>query len=141
LADIMKEKVKIGATGEVCFKVGPEHVIDFANNQMPPVLATPWLIKFLEQAGREALKPALDEGENSVGTEIQMRHLAPTPLGHTVKCIARVIRTEDHLITFQIEASDELELIARGVHQRAIIHMDRFARGVGRKGAGRSWNS
>jgi fluoroacetyl-CoA thioesterase len=137
----MKEKVKIGATGEVRFTVGTEHVIDFADRHMPPVLATPWLIKFLEQAGREALKPSLEEGENSVGTEIQMRHLAPTPLGHTVKCVARVIRTDDYLITFQIEASDEMELIARGVHQRAIIWMDRFARRVERKRTGQSRTS
>jgi fluoroacetyl-CoA thioesterase len=137
----MKEKVKIGATGEVRFTVGTEHVIDFADRHMPPVLATPWLIKFLEQAGREALKPSLEEGESSVGTEIQIRHLAPTPLGHTVKCVARVIRADDYLITFQIEASDEMELIARGVHQRAIIRMDRFARRVERKRTGQSRTS
>jgi fluoroacetyl-CoA thioesterase len=129
----MKEKVKIGATGEVCFTVGPEHAIDFANGQMPAVLATPWLIKFLEQAGREALRPVLEASENSVGTEIELRHLAPTPLGHTVRCVARVIQTDNQLVTFQIEASDQTELIARGVHRRAIIRMDRFARRVERK--------
>jgi fluoroacetyl-CoA thioesterase len=129
----MRGKVKIGATGEVCFTVGREQAIDFANTQMPAVLATPWLIKFLEQAGREALKSVLDADENSVGTEIELRHLAPTPLGHTVRCVARVIQTDNQLITFQIEASDQTELIARGVHRRAIIRMDRFTRRVERK--------
>jgi fluoroacetyl-CoA thioesterase len=129
----MKEKIKIGATGEVCFTVGPEHAIDFAHGQMPAVLATPWLIKFLEQAGREALKPALDDEENSVGTEIELRHLAPTPLGHSVRCVARVIQVDNQMVTFQIEASDQAELIARGVHRRAIIQMNRFARRVQRK--------
>jgi fluoroacetyl-CoA thioesterase len=129
----MRGKAKIGLTGEVRFTVEPQHTIDFADRQMPAVLATPWLIKYLEQAGREALKPLLEDHENSVGTEIQLRHLAPTPVGNAVICTARVIHTNEVLVTFQIEAFDETELIARGIHQRAVIKMDRFASRVARK--------
>jgi predicted thioesterase len=102
---------------------------------MPAVLSTPWLVNFLEKAGREALKPLLEDGENSVGMEIEVKHLAPTPVGQTVTCLARVIRVDDRVVDFQVEASDESELIARGFHKRAIIEMDRFARRVEKKRA------
>jgi len=132
----MKEKPKPGQTGEVRFTVEPQHAIDFADARMPAVLSPPWLVNFLEKAGREALKPLLEDGENSVGMEIEVKHLAPTPIGQTVTCLARVIRVDDRVVDFQVEASDEVELIARGFHKRAVIEMDRFARRVAKKRGG-----
>ncbi len=134
----MKSKPKVGMTGEVRFEVGPQQVIDFAGGAMPAVLATPWLIKFLEQAGREALAPLLEAGETSVGVEIEVSHLAPTPQGQQVVCSARVIRVEGQLVDFQLEAHDEIEPIARGWHKRAVIRMDRFAHRVEKKKAARA---
>jgi predicted thioesterase len=132
----MKEKPKPGQIGEVRFTVEPQHTIDFADARMPAVLSTPWLVNFLEKAGREALKPILEDGENSVGMEIEVKHLAPTPPGQTVTCLARVIRVDDRVVDFQVEASDESELIARGFHKRAVIEMHRFARRVEKKRSG-----
>jgi fluoroacetyl-CoA thioesterase len=68
-----------------------------------------------------------------VGSEIEIKHLAPTPVGHTVHCTARVIHAADREVTFQIEARDDCELIARGLHLRAVIRMDRFAQRVQEK--------
>jgi predicted thioesterase len=68
--------------------------------------------------------------------EIEVKHLAPTPPGQQVTCTARVIRVDDRVIDFQVEASDEVELIARGLHKRAIIEIERFARRAARKRAG-----
>lgn len=133
----MKERPKTGQVGEIRFTVEPQHTIDFADAKMPAVLSTPWLVNFLEKAGREALTPLLDEGENSVGMEIEVKHLAPTPVGQVVTCRARVIRVDDRVVDFQVEASDESEMIARGLHKRAIIEMERFARRVAKKSAGR----
>src|SRR5262245_53718967 len=85
----MKASPKVGTTGEHRFVVEPKHAIDFADGQMPAVLSTPWLIWFLEHAARQAVLPFLESGESTVGTHVEVQHLAPTPLGETVSCQAR----------------------------------------------------
>lgn len=129
----MKGPPKVGALGEQRFVVEVRHAIDFAGDGMPAVLCTPWLIWFLEHAAREAVLPWLEPGESTVGLEIEVRHVAPTPLGHTVTCTARVIHVEGARITFQVEARDECELIARGVHRLQVIRVAGFARRVEQK--------
>ena len=123
----MKRSTKIGETGELSFVVTEQHVIDFADNQMPAVLCTPWLIWFLEHAAREAMLPLLDADESTVGVQVDVEHLAPTPLGQKVTCTARVINTDGQLITFQFDARDQHERIARGIHKLRVIRCDRFA--------------
>jgi predicted thioesterase len=129
----MKSRPKVGTTGELRFTVAQEHVIDFAADGMPAVLSTPRLIGLIERTAREALDPFLEPGERTVGMEIDIRHLAPTPLGATVTCMARVIGAEGSSVNFHFEARDEHELIARGIHKRGIIRVESFARRVARK--------
>ena len=126
----MKGKPRVGLTGEFQFTVGPEHVIEFTEGGMPAVLSTPWLIKQLERTAREVLLPFLELEERSVGVEIELRHLAATPTGQRVTCLARVIHAEGTQVSFHVEARDEHELIARGAHGRQIIRVDRFAKRV-----------
>ena len=129
----MKGHPQVGASGEQTFVVEAKHAIHLADDGMPPVLCTPWLIWFLEHAAREAVLPWLEPGESTVGLEIEVRHVAPTPLGHTVTCTARVIHVEGARITFQVEAHDESELIARGVHRLHVIRVAGFAKRVRQK--------
>lgn len=129
----MKSRPKVGTTGELHFVVGPEHAIDFATDGMPAVLSTPRLIGLLERTAREALYPFLDPSERSVGMEIEIRHLAPTPLGASVTCTARVVAAEGTTVTFHVEARDEHEIIVRGLHKRSVIRVESFARRVARK--------
>jgi fluoroacetyl-CoA thioesterase len=117
------------------FVVEQKHVIDFATDGMPAVLSTPMLIGQLERTARELLVPLLAPDERSVGAEIELRHFAPTPPGQWVTCTARVISTEGREVTFQIEARDAVELIARGLHKRAVIHVESFTRRLQRKSA------
>jgi len=131
----MKNRPRIGLTGELAFQIEPKHAIDFATDGMPAVLSTPSLVGFLERTAREAMAGCLDDNERSVGTEIELRHLAPTPVGQTIHCTARVIHAEDREVTFQITARDEREIIARGLHKRAIIRVDHFASRVKAKSA------
>jgi predicted thioesterase len=126
----MKSAPKIGTLGESAFIVEPQHCIEFATEGMPAVLSTPNLIGIIERTARQVLTPFLESDERSVGTEIELRHLAPTPLGARVRVLTRVIHTEGRLATFQVEARDEHELIARGVHTRAVIRTGSFARRV-----------
>ena len=114
-------------------QVESKHAIDFATGGMPAVLSTPNLVGLLERAAREALAPCLEEHERTVGIEIELKHLAPTPVGETIRCAARVIRVDGREISFQVEASDSHEVIARGVHTRRVIRVESFDRRVAEK--------
>jgi predicted thioesterase len=124
---------KIGTTGQRQFTVEVEHAINFGISGLPPVLSTPWLIWFLEHAALDAALPFLEPGEITVGTSIEVDHLAPTPLGAIVTCIARIVHSEGPVISFQLEADDGHETIARGFHKRRAVKVDRFAARVAKK--------
>jgi predicted thioesterase len=113
--------------------VEAQHAIDFADDVLPPVLCTPWLIWFLEHAAREAVLPYLSADESTVGTEIEVQHLAATPVGDTVVCRARVVGVQGRELAFVLEAEDSTERIARGFHKLRIIGKERFAARVARK--------
>jgi predicted thioesterase len=117
---------KIGTMGERIFTVEMAHAISFGQNGPPPVLSTPWLVWFLEHAALDAALPFLEPGEITVGTRIEIDHLAPTPLGAQVTCSARIVHSEGPVISFQLEASDGRETIARGFHKRRAVKVDRF---------------
>lgn len=126
----MKSAPKTGTTGETTFVVEDKHCIEFATDGMPAVLSTPNLIGILERTARQAIAPFLDEDERSVGVEIELRHLAPSPLGAKVTATARVIGHSGRFVDFQIEARDGQELIARGVHKRAVVRTGSFSHRV-----------
>ncbi len=129
----MKQTPRLGLVGEQVIVVGPDNRISFADSRMPAVLATPWLIAHLEYAARDALSACLEEHERSVGTYLEVEHLEPTPEGFTVTCRARVIHVNGPVVTFQVDAHDGSESIARGIHKRRVIDVDRFARRLERK--------
>lgn len=126
----MRGVAKIGTVGEERFTVGEQHLIDFAHDGMPQIPCTPWLIWFLEHAARKAVLPLLEPGESTVGVVINVEHTAATPLGEQVVCRARVIYTDGPLISFQLEAHDEHERVARGTHKLRVIQTARLAKRV-----------
>ncbi len=129
----MKSVPRTGMSGEQVIEVGPSNRISFADALMPAVLATPWLVAHLEYAARDAIAGCLEEHERSVGTYVEVEHLAPAVEGAKVTCRARVLHTNGPVVTFQVEAHDEVEPIARGIHRRRVIDVERFARRVARK--------
>ncbi len=129
----MKMVPGTGMSGEERVIVGPSNRISLADDRMPAVLATPWLVAHLEYAARHAIDPCLEAHERSVGTFVEVEHLGPVPEGFTVVCKSRVIRVDGDSVTFQVEAHDGLETVARGLHSRRIIDAHRFARRVARK--------
>ena len=126
----MKDGARIGMVGEERFVVTEQHVIDFAHGGMPPILCTPWLVWFLEHAARNAVLPLLEPGESTVGVVVHVEHMAATPVGAQVVCRGRVIYVDGPLISFQIEAHDEHEQIARGTHKLRVIEAARLAKKV-----------
>lgn len=129
----MKTTIKTGTIGELTFTVADQHVIDFADETMPEVLSTPWLIKLLEQSARKALLPFIEPHERSVGVNVNIDHVAPTPKGKNVRCEARVISSDKGLVLFSFRAWDEYELIATGTHKRRVVDAGRLAARVKRK--------
>ncbi|MBX6315078.1 MAG: thioesterase [Isosphaeraceae bacterium] len=129
----MKYPPKAGMSAEQRLTVDETNRIVFADERMPAVLATPWLVAHMEYAARNAIAPCLEEHERSVGTYVEVEHLAPVPEGFTVVCRARVIHADGPVVTFQIDAHDGTEPVARGLHRRRIIDTHRFKRRVERK--------
>jgi fluoroacetyl-CoA thioesterase len=96
--------------------------------QMPPVLATGFLVGLLEWACIEALKPYLDwPHQQTVGTHIDVSHCAATPPGLEVRVRVRLVRVEGRRLLFEVEAHDGVELVSKGTHQRFVIDRARFS--------------
>jgi fluoroacetyl-CoA thioesterase len=131
----MKSRPRIGEVGELSIPTDMKHAVEFAGDGMPAVVSTPNIIQFLERTARQTLAPHLEADERSVGLEIDIKHLAPTPVGQTIHCIARVIFVEGSKIQFQIEARDAHEIIVRGLHKRAVINVEKFSKRVREKSA------
>lgn len=130
----MKSAPKIGTTRLFSFQVDATNRITFADAEMPAVLSTPWLITYLEFTARDLLaEHCLEPHERSVGTYVEVEHLAPVPEGFTVTCKARVIHVAGEVVTFHVEAADTTEPVARGIHRRRVIDAARFARRVTHK--------
>ena len=100
---------------------------------MPQVLATPVMVLMMENAALNAIRPYLELGESAVGTGINVRHLAATPVGHHVRAEAEVIKVEGKRIEFKVSASDEIEEIGSGTHQWIVIDLGAFNERLARK--------
>ena len=127
-------QIPLGTKGTFTLRVLPEHLANrFKDAMLPQVLATPVMIMAMENAALNAIKPFLDAAESAVGTEIDVRHLAATPVGHTIRAEAEVIETEGKRIVFKVSASDETEEIGSGTHQRTVIDLQSFNQRLARK--------
>lgn len=91
-----------------------------------PVLATPALVAWMEQASWMSLEGRLAEGEDTVGIEMQIKHLKATSVGQRVSCRATVAEVDGRRIRFTIEAHDDSGVIGTAVHDRFIIQPEKF---------------
>lgn len=91
-----------------------------------PVFATPALVALMEKAACNAFEGELEEGCTSVGIFIGAEHLAATPVGMKVTATAELIETDGKIFTFTIEACDEVGVVGKATHKRAIVQVDRF---------------
>src|SRR3984957_18125543 len=120
-------QIPLGTKGTFTMRVEPAHLANqFKDAMLPPVLATPMMIMMMENAALNAIRPYLEPGESAVGTAINVRHLAATPVGHTVRAEAEVLGVDGKRIEFKVSASDELEEIGNGTHARALINLRSF---------------
>ncbi len=119
--------IPIGTPGELRRRVTDDIAINFLGLDGARVLATPAMIMLIEMTCRDSILPLLEAGFDSVGTEVNVKHLAATPLGMEVTFKSEVIEVDNRRVKFKVSAFDETEQIADGTHERFVINVERFA--------------
>jgi fluoroacetyl-CoA thioesterase len=116
-----------GATAEVSITVTPDRTADAMGNKGVQVLATPFLIGLLENAAAAVIHEHLPAGASTVGTMVEMKHLAATPVGMTARAKATLLETDGKRFLFSVEAWDEKDKIAEGRHERFVVpNLEKF---------------
>jgi predicted thioesterase len=122
-----------GLRGEARLTVAEEHTAPRVGSGAIHVLATPVMINLFEAAALAAVEQLLPPGHQSLGTVLQVRHIAATPVGMRVTASATVQKVEGRTIFFTVEARDERELIGDGTHERVVVNVEKFDQRVKRK--------
>src|SRR5829696_6025736 len=122
-----------GLTGSAELVVGEQHTAPRVGSGRIRVLATPVMINLIEAAALAAMENSLPENHQSLGTHLDVTHIAATPVGMRVRATAEVLKVEGRTVYFRVSAEDERELIGEGTHERVVVNVDRFDRRVQEK--------
>ncbi len=123
-----------GLKAEVRRKVTLEITARHLGSGNVEVLATPAMIALMEQAAVQAVDPLLPPGYKTVGVAVDVKHMAPTPVGMEVRAIAELVEVDGRKLLFKVEAYDEKEKVGEGFHRRVVIDVEQFAIRVSSKG-------
>ncbi len=124
------EEIVPGLVGQSEMFVREENTARHLGSGNVAVLATPEMVRLMEKAAVAAVDHLLPDGYRTVGVEVDVRHLAATPVGMRVRAQAELAAVEGRKLTFRVEAFDEVERIGEGEHKRAIIDLERFTERV-----------
>ena len=119
-------KLHPGLRGEASLVVGDEHTAPRVGSGAVRVLATPVMINLFEAAALAAIEPLLPAGHQSLGTVLNVRHIAATPVGMRVVATAYVEKVDGRTVYFRLEARDDRDLIGDGTHERVVVNVDKF---------------
>ena len=122
-----------GLTGSAELRVGEEHTAPRIGSGKVRVLATPVMINLIEAAALAAVEHLLPPGCQSLGTRLDVQHVAATPVGMRVTATAEVVEVDRRRLVFRVEARDEKELIGHGTHERVVVNVAKFDERVQRK--------
>jgi fluoroacetyl-CoA thioesterase len=128
--------IKVGTQGIAELVVGEEHTAPRVGSGKIRVLATPVMINLIEAAALEAAEHLLPPGHQSLGTLLNVKHIAATPVGMKIRAQAIVTKVEGRNIFFDVTAEDEKETIGGGTHERVVVNVERFDKRVQRKISG-----
>jgi predicted thioesterase len=123
-----RDVIKVGMSAERRLVVPAERTVGHFVRGMPMVYATPMMILEMEMASGDAIKSHLEPGWITVGTEVDIRHLAASPVGALVRTTAQVIAVERRVIRFAVEAFDGERRIGEGRHARGLVNLETFTR-------------
>jgi fluoroacetyl-CoA thioesterase len=129
------EALTPGLVGRAELVVREEHTAPRVGSGLVHVLATPVMINLFEAAALDAVDQHLPAGYQSLGTVLNVRHIAATPVGMKVFSVARIIKVEGRTVYLAVEARDEEELIGDGLHERVVVNVEKFSARVARKSA------
>jgi fluoroacetyl-CoA thioesterase len=119
--------IPLGTKGSYSLLVTPAHLANqFKDVSLPPVFATPMMVTAMENAALNAVRDYLEPGESCVGTLVNVRHLAATPVGHRITADAEVTKVDGRRIEFRVSARDDKEEIGNGTHERMVVDLDRL---------------
>jgi fluoroacetyl-CoA thioesterase len=124
-----------GLTGTAEMVVGEQHTAPRVGSGRIRVLATPVMINLIEAAALAAVEQSLPEQHQSLGTRLDVSHVAATPVGMRVRATAEVVGVEGRTIRFKVRAEDEHDLIGEGTHERVVVNLARFDERVREKAA------
>jgi len=125
-----------GLSGTAELVVGDQHTAPRVGSGRIRVLATPVMINLIEAAALAAVEQSLPGEHQSLGTRLDLTHVAATPVGMRVRATAEVVRVEGRTIHFKVRAEDERELIGEGTHERVVVNVERFEARVAEKARG-----
>lgn len=125
--------IKPGMAREETFLVQEDETARHIGSGASRVLASPWLIAFMERVSHRLIAEQLPEEFSSVGVLINVRHVAPTPVGSQVRVRADITEVNGSRVTLNVQAWDHVELVGEGSHQRIVIEQERFLRRVDAK--------
>jgi fluoroacetyl-CoA thioesterase len=134
--DILGGVMLPGLTGQSEMIVGEEDLVRHLGNIDVDVLATPRLVQLMEEAAIQTIQEFIPSEQLSLGTQVKIKHLSPTPLGMKVIARALLKETNENRLFFLIDAYDEMEKVAEGEHERVLVSKERFLQKVNRKRAG-----
>lgn len=120
------QELKTGITREVKKVVTQADTAKALGSGLAQVLSTPMLAAWMENAALLAVQPVLEEGRSTVGTLLELKHLAASPVGMEVRVVATLTEIDRRCLTFEIEAFDKKEKVAEARHQRFIIDAQAF---------------
>lgn len=129
--------MEIGIKGKQTFTVTEDKLASKVGSGLVAVFATPMMIAAIENTAAASVAPYLEEGKTTVGTLVNVTHVAATPLGMTVRIETELtdIAVNGKILTFRVAAYDEVGLIGEGTHQRAVVDRTRFeAKAAAKKG-------
>ena len=118
---------EIGAKRVETLQVGNDQAISFLATEGARVLSTPQMILYMERISRNLILPMLDPGQDTVGTHVNVGHLAAAPMGSHVRFFSELLAVNGHRAEFRVEARLGDRVVGEGFHQRAIIDVARFA--------------
>jgi predicted thioesterase len=126
-------QLKPGFRGDAGLVVSGEHTAPRVGSGAVSVLATPVMINLMEAAALAAVERFLPPGYQSLGTVLNVRHIAATPVGMRVTATATLEKVDGRTLAFRVEAHDERELIGDGTHERVVVNVEKFDQRVKRK--------
>ncbi|NVN85110.1 MAG: thioesterase family protein [Rhodopseudomonas sp.] len=126
-----RDFITVDMSAERLLTVTPEQTVRHFVPTMPAVFGTPLMILEMEMTSGDAISRFLPEGWVTVGTEVDIRHLAATPVGRIVRTTARVTAVERRVIRFEVEAFDGDQKIGDGRHARGLVNVEQFTKRFG----------